>query len=185
MDSDRWLTASDGNCQPPATPCLHHHLRVEGRHALQTDSLPPVTVLLVVLSFIATVPALLPTEALAADRDVAKQVGILEQHAKEPFEQREREKAIRALGGIGKQDAKGWGAFYEPLTAALETEADTIVLLSDGSPSRGILDRMEFPKANRFRQVAVCTVLIGTKGADQDFMRDLSAETGGRFSQVR
>lgn len=101
-----------------------------------------------------------------------------------------RKSVAQAIEWLGKQEAKGWGAFYEPLTAALETEADTIVLLSDGRPSRGILDRdfrilMEFPKANRFRQVAVCTVLIGTKGADQEFMRDLSAETGGRFSQRR
>ncbi len=101
-----------------------------------------------------------------------------------------RKSATRASEWLKKQEAKGWGAFVEPLTAALETEADTVILLSDGSPSRGILDRdfrilMEFPKRNRFRQVAVHTILIGTKGTDRDFMRNLAAETGGRFSQVR
>ena len=103
--------------------------------------------------------------------------------------QRSTVRAKEATAWLGKQEAKGWGAFYEPLTAALRTEADTVVLLSDGRPSRGVLDRdfrilMEFPKANRFRRVAVNTVLIGTKGADRKFMEALAAETGGRATQV-
>ena len=84
------------------------------------------------------------------------------------------------------QDAKGWGAFVEPLEAALAEEIDTVILLSDGRPSRGRLDRdfrilQEFPRINRFRQVHVNTVLIGQKGADKKFMSALAKATGGRF----
>ena len=65
-------------------------------------------------------------------------------------------------------------------------DVDSVVLLSDGSPSRGRYDRdfrilQEFPVANRFRRMAVNTVLVGTKGADRKFMQDLAAATGGRF----
>lgn len=60
------------------------------------------------------------------------------------------------------------------------------MLLSDGVPSMGTYDRGfrlldEFVRANRFRRVAVDTVLVGTKGADREFMADLADATGGRF----
>jgi hypothetical protein len=91
----------------------------------------------------------------------------------------------KAVKWLDDQEAKGWGAFYEPLEALLADEVDTIVLLSDGRPSRGRYDRddrilEEFPLANRFRQVAVHTVLVGEVGADRRFMEDLAAATGGR-----
>ncbi len=93
----------------------------------------------------------------------------------------------KALSWLGKQEAKGWGAFVEPLEHALEDEAvDTVVLLSDGRPSRGRYDRdfrilQEFPDLNRIGQLAVHTVLLGTKGADRKFMQALATLTGGRF----
>jgi HEAT repeat protein len=92
----------------------------------------------------------------------------------------------KALAWLGKQEAKGWGAFYEPLELLLEQDVDSVVLLSDGSPSRGRYDRdfrilQEFPRANRFRRMAVNTVLVGTKGADRKFMQALAEATGGRF----
>src|SRR5204863_7679255 len=40
-----------------------------------------------------------------------------------------------------QQPAKGWGAFYEALDLASQEDVDTIVLLSDGVPSRGRYDR--------------------------------------------
>ena len=92
----------------------------------------------------------------------------------------------KALAWLRKQEAKGWGAFYEPLEAMFAEDVDTVVLLSDGRPSRGRYDRdfrilQEFPRANRFHRVAVHTVLIGTKGADQKFMEALAQATGGRY----
>lgn len=97
-------------------------------------------------------------------------------------------KAVRWLSSP-KQAPKGWGAFYEPLEALLHEDVDTVVLLSDGRPSRGIYDRdfrilAEFPRTNRFYRLAVNTVLVGTKGADRKFMQALAAATGGRFREV-
>ncbi len=91
----------------------------------------------------------------------------------------------KALGWLRKQEAVGWGAFVEPLEAAIHEEVDTVILLSDGRPSRGRLDRdfrilQEFPALNRFRQVHINTVLIGEKGADKKFMTALAKATGGR-----
>jgi hypothetical protein len=93
----------------------------------------------------------------------------------------------KALAWLDKQEAKGWGAFVEPLETAIRDEAvDTAVLLSDGRPSRGRYDRdfrilQEFPALNRVGQLAVHTVLLGTKGADRKFMQALADLTGGRF----
>jgi hypothetical protein len=94
-------------------------------------------------------------------------------------------KALRWMANP-KQAPKGWGAFYEPLEAVLAEDVDTVILLSDGRPSRGRYDRdfrilQEFPRANRFRRLAVNTVLLGTHKADRKFMQDLAAATGGRF----
>ena len=93
----------------------------------------------------------------------------------------------KALIWLRKQEAKGWGAFVEPLELAIADETvDTAVLLSDGRPSRGRYDRdfrilQELPILNRTGQLAVHTVLLGTKGADRKFMEGLAAQTGGRF----
>lgn len=100
-----------------------------------------------------------------------------------------RKTAAKAAAWLAKQEPKGWGAFQEPLEALLAEEVDTIVLLSDGRPSRGKLDRdfrilQEFPRTNRLRQVQINTVLVGTKGADRKFMEELAEATGGRFKAV-
>lgn len=92
----------------------------------------------------------------------------------------------KAQAWLAKQPAKGWGAFVEPLEAIMEEDVDTAVLLSDGRPSRGRFDRdwrilQELPRPNRFRYLAVNTVLIGEKGADRKFMEGLASITGGRF----
>jgi HEAT repeat protein len=89
-----------------------------------------------------------------------------------------------------QQPSRGWGAFYEALDLASQEDVDTIVLLSDGVPSRGRFDRGfrlidEFARLNRFRRVAVDTVLVGEKNADREFMESLAASTGGRFAAAR
>ncbi|MBL9085845.1 MAG: hypothetical protein JNM10_01770 [Planctomycetia bacterium] len=94
--------------------------------------------------------------------------------------------ARKASEWLGKEVPRGFGAFYDGLVAVAAEEVDTIVLLSDGVPSMGTYDRGfrlidEFVRANRFRRVAVDTVLVGTKGADREFMADLADATGGRF----
>jgi hypothetical protein len=96
--------------------------------------------------------------------------------------------AKRASEWLAKEQPRGWGAFYDGLVLATADEVDTIVLLSDGVPSMGTYDRGfrlvdEFVRANRFRRVAVDTVLVGKKGADRDFMQDLADGTGGAFQE--
>jgi hypothetical protein len=96
----------------------------------------------------------------------------------------------KVLAWATQQPAVGWGAFYEALDLASEDEVDTIVLLSDGIPSRGRFDRGfrmidEFVRANRFRRVTVDTVLVGEGGADKAFMTALAAATGGRTTAAR
>lgn len=106
------------------------------------------------------------------------------------LELRSKKTRKKALAWLGQQEAKGWGAFMEPLESAVALEdVDTIILLSDGRPSRGRLDRdfrilQEFPHSNRLRFTAVHTVLIGTKGADRKFMASLARITGGRLREV-
>jgi len=95
----------------------------------------------------------------------------------------------QALKWLDQQEAKGWGAFYEPLEALLAEDVDSVVLLSDGRPSRGRFDRDdrildEFPRANRFHRTAINTILVGTKGADRKFMQALAGATGGRFREA-
>ncbi len=97
--------------------------------------------------------------------------------------------ARRAVAWLAKEQAVGWGAIYDGLALCAAEEVDTIVLLSDGVPSRGRYERddrliEELVKANRFRRVAVDTVLVGTKGADRRFMQELADATGGRFQDA-
>lgn len=96
---------------------------------------------------------------------------------------------VKAERWMAKQEAKGWGAFFEPIEAALGEDIDTLVLLSDGVPSRGRYERRdrllaEVAKANRYAGLRVDTILAGTKGTDRAFMDDLAASTGGRFRAV-
>jgi HEAT repeat protein len=99
-----------------------------------------------------------------------------------PLQKASRE---RASDWLRAQSAKGWGAFYEALLAASEEDVDTIVLLSDGVPSRGRFDRPErlleaWTRANRFRRVAIHTVLVGDRATDRALMEDLAWATWGR-----
>lgn len=94
--------------------------------------------------------------------------------------------ASSALRWLGKQEGKGWGAFYDALKLVLAEDVDTIYFLSDGRPSRGRYDRdfrliREIQPDNRFRQAAIHTVLVGSSGADRKFMERLAGVTGGRF----
>ena len=92
----------------------------------------------------------------------------------------------RAIEWLRAEEPRGWGAIYDALVLAASEDVDTVVLLSDGVPSRGAFDRpervvAEFARWNRFRRVAVDTVLVGEARADREFMSSLSAATGGRF----
>ena len=86
---------------------------------------------------------------------------------------------------LGKQAAKGGGAIYDALLAAMQDpEVDTIYLLSDGVPSYGTVSRdyrvlQEVRRHNRWRRVAIHTILLGSKGTDRKFMRSLAAQNGG------
>ncbi len=96
----------------------------------------------------------------------------------------------RTLDWLGQQPAKGWGAFYEGLLAAAAEDVDTVVLLSDGVPSRGRYERAsrlvdEWVRANRFRRLFVDTVLVGEKGTDREFMEELAWASGGHASVAR
>lgn len=96
----------------------------------------------------------------------------------------------RVVEWLAQQPAKGWGAFYEALLHAAAEDVDTVVLLSDGVPSRGRYERParlldEWLRANRFRRVAVDTVLVGAKGIDREFMDDLAWASCGHSAQSR
>ena len=94
-------------------------------------------------------------------------------------------KAARASTWLSKQPAKGWGAIYDALAAALEDpEVDTIYLLSDGRPSRGTVSRefrvrQEIQRLNRWRRVQINTILLGEKTVDRNFMKRLADGNGG------
>jgi HEAT repeat protein len=102
----------------------------------------------------------------------------------QPLTPGQRQKAERWLA---RQDAKGWGAFFEPIEVALQEDVDTLVLLSDGVPSRGRYERTfrlvdEVARANVFAGLHVDTILAGTRAADRSFMEDLAGATAGRSS---
>ena len=94
-------------------------------------------------------------------------------------------KAKAASAWLARQKAKGAGAIYDTLVAALnDDEVDTVYLLSDGVPSFGTVKRdyrilQEIRRLNRWRRVRIHTILLGKKGTDRKFMRDLAALTGG------
>ncbi len=90
----------------------------------------------------------------------------------------------KAVKWLGRQEPKGWGALYEAMAAAIDDDdVDTIYLLSDGRPSRGFVTHWkrvleEIARINRWRQVRIHTILVGTEGTDRRFMAAL-AESGG------
>ena len=94
-------------------------------------------------------------------------------------------RAKSASAWLKKQPAKGGGAIYDALVAAMDDpDVDTIYLLSDGVPSYGSVKRdyrvlQEVRRHNRWRRVAIHTILLGTKGTDRKFMRALAIQNGG------
>jgi HEAT repeat protein len=95
-------------------------------------------------------------------------------------------KAERAAAWLDKHPAKGAGAIFDALSAAItDDEVDTIYLLSDGVPSFGTVKRdyrvlQEVRRLNRWRRVVIHTILLGEKGTDRRFMKELAALTGGQ-----
>lgn len=102
----------------------------------------------------------------------------------------------RAISWVRKLRAEGWGAFWEALEAAMEIEeADSIVFVSDGKPTRGrhaiitspgrahFFDRLQ--DRLRYRPVLIHTVLTGQEGTDLEFMQRLSGMTGGFMTHSR
>jgi hypothetical protein len=94
-------------------------------------------------------------------------------------------RARKSTAWLGRQEAKGAGALYDALLAAmLDGEVDTIYLLSDGVPSFGTIKRdyrilQEIRRRNRWRRVVIHTILLGSKGTDREFMAQLAGEHGG------
>ena len=94
-------------------------------------------------------------------------------------------KTKKAQRWLNKQAAKGGGAIYDALMAALEDpDVDTLYLLSDGVPSYGTIKRdfrvlQEVRAKNRWRRVVIHTILLGSRGTDRKFMRALARDNGG------
>jgi len=94
-------------------------------------------------------------------------------------------KSRAAAGWLGKQEAKGGGALFDAIAAAIaDDEVDVIYLLSDGVPSYGTVSRgwrvvQEVKRLNRFRRVAIFGVMIGEGRKGLEFMRNLARATGG------
>ncbi len=85
-------------------------------------------------------------------------------------------KAAFDLGDVGKGKKRG----ADP---SGDSAVDTIILLSDGLPSVGVVTNPAAIRAavldwNRDRRIAVHTVAFGSK-ADKDFMAGLAADSGG------
>ena len=97
-----------------------------------------------------------------------------------------------------KLDPNGMTATYDALEFVFRNDkkTDTIYLLSDGTPTTGkytgqhkILS--EIRKMNRFRNLLIHTIafLAGAapgedKKAAAQFMKDLAAENGGKFTLI-
>ncbi len=105
-----------------------------------------------------------------------------------PATPRNKMKAVQAVAGLNAESLT-WT--QEALEKAFSFQlANTIVLLSDGSPCKGgqilptqpILDWVE--RANRFRKVTIQT--IGFPQANTTFLRSLARENGGtyRYAEV-
>jgi HEAT repeat protein len=93
--------------------------------------------------------------------------------------------AGKAGAWLDRIEAKGGGALYDALEAAIADDAvDTIYLLSDGVPSYGTVSRgwrvvQEIRRSNRFRRVVVHGVMLGEGKKGREFMRELAGATGG------
>lgn len=99
----------------------------------------------------------------------------------------EKKSIDAAMKWIEGQEAKGWGAFYEGITGAMEDPAIRVVyFLSDGSPSRGRCTRREslifaLRESTRFHPITLNTVLIGGQRRDRELMQEMAEALGGRM----
>ena len=94
-------------------------------------------------------------------------------------------KSRAAVAWLKKQEAKGGGALYDALLAAIhDDEVDTIYLLSDGVPSYGTVSRgwrivQEIRRLHRWRRVVIHGIMLDDSKWGIQFMRDLAEATGG------
>ncbi len=97
---------------------------------------------------------------------------------------------INAVNFVGSLRPDGWTWTQEALDRAFSfKDANTIVLLSDGSPAKkeeGLLPTEPIiewlQKANRFRQVTIHT--IGFPGANVPFMQEIADTCKGTYREV-
>jgi len=88
---------------------------------------------------------------------------------------------------VQKLAPRGQTNIFDSLEVAFaHKEADTIYLLSDGDPSNGrVIDPddilREVRKLNRLRQIVIHTISFGSSR----FMRELAAENGGQYVEIR
>ncbi|HVE41550.1 MAG TPA: HEAT repeat domain-containing protein [Planctomycetota bacterium] len=88
---------------------------------------------------------------------------------------------------VQKLAPRGQTNIFDPLEFAFaHKEADTIYLLSDGDPTNGrVIDPddilREVRKMNRLRQIVIHTISFGPSR----FMRELAAENGGHYVEIR
>ncbi len=100
---------------------------------------------------------------------------------------RNTDKALRWFEGRKDQ---GKGNFWDALLLALEDpEVDTIISLSDGSPSGGQRWNVElmkelFREENRFRRVVLDAILVDRSGWLADQWREMCASSGGRVHSI-
>ncbi|MBI5360144.1 MAG: VWA domain-containing protein [Planctomycetes bacterium] len=96
-----------------------------------------------------------------------------------------KEKAIKF---INRQEPNGWTNLYDAVMLCFEDkDVDTIYLLSDGVPSRGVFvartDIIEsIKRENRFRKICIHTIKIGSGARGEKLMRELAEITGGTFT---
>lgn len=93
-----------------------------------------------------------------------------------------------SLEYVDRQQANGGTAIFDALEAAFEDSLiDTIYLLSDGNPTAGRIvepDRIrsEIARWNSVRKLKIHCISLGM---DSRLLRDLAADSGGDYTQVR
>jgi hypothetical protein len=105
-----------------------------------------------------------------------------------------REKAIKFIQGLElKSGTDVHGALIRALdfsggnwnTPPRDDSIDTIFMLSDGSPSVGLLDRSQIPDrildATRFKRIAITAIAIDPPKDGRDILKKISEGSGGAF----
>jgi Mg-chelatase subunit ChlD len=90
---------------------------------------------------------------------------------------------------VDQLNGNGTTNIGDSLDAALEQDADTIYLLSDGNPNRGRLSDLEklledLLRRNRRARRVVHTIGIG-EAEGSSFLKELARRTGGRYVGFR